>query len=99
MTHRLLLLPIVALTLSSCGPELDIESIAGRTFMITNREDGDVRVERVIANDEDGRAECVREPGALLGPGRSVTVTFFDCGEVREVEVETDGGSVQLELS
>lgn len=98
MTRRLLLIPFAALTLSACGPQLDIEAIAGRTFMITNREDGDVRVERVIANDAAGRAECVREPGALLGPGRSVTVTFFDCGEVREVEVETDQGSVELEL-
>lgn len=84
------------LLLAACGPKLEGEVIAGRTVMVTNREDGDVVVTRIVANDEDGRAECTDAPGTRLPPGRSYTTTFFLCDEVREVDVETDRGSREI---
>ena len=96
MTRFLLLPPL--LLLAACQSQLEVEAIAGRTIMITNRSDGDIRIERVIANDQDGRAECVQSPTALLGPGRSHTLTFFDCGIVTELDVETDQGTIELDV-
>lgn len=84
---------LAALTLGGCTAPVAVEAIAGRTFLVSNRGDGDLRVQRLIANDGDGRAECVQSPAAMLGPGRSLTVTFFDCGAVTKLEVETDRGN------
>jgi hypothetical protein len=93
-------LPLLAILFlaSSCGPRLKGEAIAGRTVMITNDEQEPLVIRRIVANDSDGRAECVEEPAAELGPGRSHTVTFFYCDEVREVDVETDQGTRELHL-
>jgi hypothetical protein len=86
----LLLLPTFAL--AACGPQLQGELVAGRTVMITNAGETPLKVERIIANDQTGRAECVDQPAVQLGPGRSYTTTFFYCEEVREVDIETDAG-------
>lgn len=90
------LLATVAL-LAGCQPPLEVQSIARRTFTITNRGDEEVRIERVVANDGDGRAECVQTPDVALGPGRAHSLSFFDCGEVDELEIDTDRGEVDLE--
>ena len=96
MDRRLILLPLLLLV--GCGPRLDGELIAGRTVMITNREDERVSVTRIVANDAEGRKECVVEPGTALGPGRSYTTTFFLCDEVREIDVETDQGTREIDF-
>ncbi len=90
--RRLLFLVPIALVLGACGPRLSGELIAGRTVMVTNGGDTPLKVIRIIANDQTGRAECVDQPNVELGPGRSHTTTFFYCEEVREVDVETDSG-------
>lgn len=96
MTRRLLAALTFPLVLTACGPRLEGEAIAGRTVMITNGEDEALTVIRIVANDQDGRAECMEAPGAVLGPGRSYTTTFFLCDEVKEVDVETDRGSREI---
>jgi hypothetical protein len=94
---RILIAPMMLLTLlAGCGPALKAEAIAGRTIMITNDSDETLTIQRIVANDGAGRAECTDEPAATLGPGRSYTTTFFYCEEVREVDVETDRGSRTL---
>lgn len=98
MIRAFLLTAAGASFLVGCGPRLDGELIAGRTVMITNREDEAVSITRIVANDAGGRSECVEEPGTSLRPGRSYTATFFLCEEVREVDVETDQGTTQLEF-
>lgn len=82
--------------LAACGPRLEGELIAGRTVTVTNREEGPVTIARIVANDADGRAECVEEPATTLPPGRTYTTTFFLCEEVREVAVETDRGTWEI---
>ncbi len=96
-TRAITILTACAL-LAACGPSLTGETIAGRTVMITNDEDQVLTIDRIVANDSDGRAECVDMPGAQLGPGRTYTVTFFYCDEVRRVDVETDQGRRRLQL-
>ena len=93
----LLLLSCCAL-LAGCGPAIEAETIANRVVMLTNAEDKPITIRKIVANDRPGRAECVDEPGAQLGPGRTYTKTFFYCDEVREVDVETDRGSVSISL-
>ncbi len=66
--------------------------------MITNDSDADVTIQRIVANDSEGRAECVDTPGTTIGPGRTYTTTFFYCDEVREVDVETDRGTREIDL-
>lgn len=96
MNRSLLLLPL--LLLAGCGPKLEGELIAGRTVMITNKDDGRVSITRIVANDQRERSECIEEPGTALEPGRSYTTTFFACDEVREVDVETDQGTRQIDF-
>lgn len=96
MRARPLLLLIACSLVAACGPRLKGEAIAGRTVMITNDEQQTLTINRIVANDSDGRAECVDTPGATLGPGRTYTVTFFYCDEVREVDVETDRGTTEI---
>lgn len=93
---RLLFIPIAAAALTGCQPRVDVEAIAGRTFLLTNRGDRDLAIGRIVANDQPGRAECEQAPGVTIGPGRSHTVTFFDCGVVTRLALETDRGTVRL---
>lgn len=95
---RFITLLAVSLLLAGCGPSLEAERIAGHTVMITNQSEERVTIRRIVANKAGGRAECVDAPGALLGPGRSYTTTFFYCGEVREIAVETDRGTRSLDF-
>lgn len=92
-----IVLPPCAL-LTGCGPDLRAETIANRVVMLTNAEDEPVTIQKIVANDSPGRAECVDTPAAQLGPGRTYTKTFFYCGELREVDVETNSGSTRIEL-
>jgi hypothetical protein len=98
MTIRTIILLATCALLAACGPRLKGEAIAGRTVMITNEEQQTVTINRIVANDSEGRSECVDSPGAVLGPGRTYTVTFFYCEEVREVDVDTDQGSREISL-
>jgi hypothetical protein len=95
MPRHLLILTLVPLV-AGCGPRIDGELIAGRTVMITNREDAPLSVTRLVANNQGGRAECVDDAATVLAPGRSYSTTFFLCEEVREVEVETDQGRREI---
>jgi hypothetical protein len=90
--RRALILLAVGAALAGCGPRVAGELIAGRTVMVTNDGDSPLRIARIIANDETDRSECVDQPDVALAPGRSYTTTFFYCEEVREIDVETDGG-------
>ena len=92
MRRTALILTACAL-LAACGPKLDSELIAGRTVTVTNGEDGPVTLIRIVANDADGRQECVNEPATTLRPGRTYTTTFFLCDEVTKVDIETDRGT------
>jgi hypothetical protein len=83
---------LAAFGLAGCKPELGVEEIARRTFTFTNLGNGDLRIERIVVNDGDGRAECEQAPGVTLGPGRSHSVTFFDCGAIEEIDLDTDRG-------
>lgn len=96
MIQRLVLLAPVLLLAACGGPKLDGEVVAGRTVMITNREDQPVTIGRIVANDADGREECTDAPGTALPPGRSYTTTFFLCDEVKGVAVETDQGTRKI---
>ena len=93
MARPFILLALLGAGLAGCGPSLDAERIAGRTVMVTNDGESMLTVNRIVANGQEGRAECVDEPGVSLGPGRSYTTTFFLCDEVGRVDIETDGGS------
>lgn len=94
---RLSLILILPILLAGCGgPKIDGEVIAGRTVMITNKEDGALTIGRIVANDADGREECVDTPATALPPGRSYTTTFFLCEEVKAVAVETDKGTRKI---
>jgi hypothetical protein len=93
---RLTLILAPLLLLAGCGPALKAEAIAGRTILITNDSDETLTIRRIVANDSDGRAECVDRPGATLSPGRSYTTTFFYCDAVRQVDVETDRGTREI---
>ena len=93
---RVFLIALSCALLAACGPRLEGERIAGRTVTVTNREEQPVALTRIVANDADGRAECVEEPATTLVPGRTYTTTFFLCDEVREVDVETDRGTREI---
>jgi hypothetical protein len=97
MTRSLVFALLAVPLLAGCGPQLDAELIAGRTVMITNRDDERVSISRIVANDDE-RSECVEEPGTAIAPGRSYTTTFFLCDEVREVDVETDRGTREIKF-
>ena len=98
MSRRVLLfLPCIALV-AGCGPNIEAETIANRVVMLTNAEDEPLTIHKIVANDRPGRSECVDTPGAQLGPGRTYTKTFFYCDDVTEVDVETDRGTVTLDL-
>jgi hypothetical protein len=97
MRYRLPIAPL-CLLLAACGPKLTGQAVAGRTVMITNGEERDVTIQRIVANGSDGRAECVDSTGAVLGPGRTYTTTFFYCDAVTRVNVETDAGTASLNL-
>jgi hypothetical protein len=99
MIRAFLLAPAGAALLAGCGPQIDGELIAGRTVMITNREDAPVSITRIVANDAEDNAECVEEPGTPLGPGRTYTTTFFLCDEVREVDIVTDQGTREIDFN
>lgn len=94
----LLILPCCALV-AGCGPNIEAETIANRVVMLTNAEDEPLTIHKIVANDRPGRSECVDTPGAQLGPGRTYTKTFFYCDDVQEVDVETDRGSVTIDLN
>jgi len=96
---RPLLLVCATALLAACGPKIEAELIAGRTVMITNGEPEPVGITRIVANDSDGRSECVDEPGTVLPPGRTYTTTFFLCDEVREVAIETDRGDSEIHFN
>ena len=98
MFRRVLFILPCAAALAGCGPNIEAETIANRVVMLTNAEDEPITIQKIVANDRDGRAECVDTPNAQLGPGRTYTKTFFYCDEVRQVEVETDRGSVTIGL-
>lgn len=95
--RRFALLFAVAL-LAGCKPNLQALGIAGRTITINNLSNGDVLVNRVIANGQDGREECVQIVGETLRPGQSRTVTFFNCGRVDRVTVDSDQGAIDLQV-
>jgi len=95
---RPLLLVCATCLLAACGPKLEAELIAGRTVMITNGEEEPVGITRIVANDADGRSECVDEPGTVLPPGRTYTTTFFLCEEVRQIDIATDQGESEIEF-
>ena len=91
MRPQLLVIAFAALGLAGCEPpRLEAGSIAGRTFILTNRSDSDIRINEIEANDQEGRAECVQRPNVTLRPGQTYTVTFANCGDVTLLEVETD---------
>lgn len=94
--RRFALLLAATALLAGCGPRLEGELIAGRTVMITNKDERRVSITRIVANDAGDRPECVEEPGTALEPGRSYATTFFACDEVREVDVETDQGTREI---
>jgi hypothetical protein len=94
----LFLLPCCAL-LAGCGPRIEAETIANRVVMLTNAEDEPLTIQKIVAHDRPGRSECVDTPGTQLGPGRTYTKTFFYCDDVREVAVETDRGTVRINLN
>lgn len=99
MSRRVLLILPFCAVLASCGPNIEAETIANRVVMLTNAEDETITIQKIVANDRPGRAECVDTPGAQLGPGRTYTKTFFYCDELTEVDVETDRGSVTIDLN
>ena len=87
------------LLLAACGPRLSAEAIAGHTVMVTNDENREVTIQRIVANGDDARPECVDAPEQTLGAGRTYTVTFFTCDTVTTVRVETDVGTARLTIS
>lgn len=93
------LFPVIAIALlAGCKPGMSATGIAGRTITITNTSRGDVRVDRIVANDQAGREECEASVGATLAPGRTHTVTFFNCGRVERVSVVSDSGTIALDV-
>lgn len=99
MFRRVLLILPYCVLVAGCGPNIEAETIANRVVMLTNAEDEPLTIQKIVANDRRGRAECVDTPGAELGPGRTYTKTFFYCDDVTEVDVETDRGSVTISLN
>ncbi|MFN3726438.1 MAG: hypothetical protein ACK4SZ_09040 [Allosphingosinicella sp.] len=99
MSRRVLLILPICAGVAACGPNIEAETIANRVVMLTNAEDEPITIQKIVANDRPGRAECVDTPGAQLGPGRTYTKTFFYCDELTEVDVETDRGSVTIDLN
>lgn len=94
--RTLLLAALGATVLTACGPQIEAELIAGRTVRIINMDDERIGIAKIVANDADGRAECVDEPGSTLDPERSYTTTFMLCEEVRTVDVHTDRGRREI---
>ena len=91
MRPNLLVIALASVGLAGCEPpRLDAGSIAGRTFILTNRSDGEIRIQEIEANDREGSADCVQRPNVTLGPGQAYTATFTNCGDVTLLEVETD---------
>ena len=91
MRTQLLVITLAGLGLAGCEPpELQAGSIAGRTFILTNRSDSEIRINEIEANDREGSADCVQRPNVTLAPGQTHTVTFANCGDVTLLEVETD---------
>lgn len=86
------------LLLAACGPRISAEAVAGHTVMVTNDEDHEVTIRRIVANGDDTKAGCVDSPGLALSAGRTYTVTLFSCDAVKTVRVETDAGAARLTI-
>src|SRR5688500_4206956 len=94
----LLILPCCPLV-ACWGRSVEAETSANGVVMRTNAEDEPLTIHKTVGNGRPGRSECVDTPGAQLGPGRTYTKTFFYCDDVQEVDVETDRGSVTIDLN
>lgn len=91
MRPKLSIIFLASLGLAGCEPpRLDAGSIAGRTFILTNRSDSNIRINEIEANDREGSAGCVQHPNVTLAPGEVYRTTFANCGDVTLLEVETD---------
>ncbi len=91
MRLRLLVIALGSIGLAGCdAPRLDAGSIGGRTFILTNRSDGNIRIDEIEANDREGSADCVQRPNVTLAPGEAYRTSFTNCGDVTLLEVETD---------
>jgi hypothetical protein len=81
--------------LAGCNwaPPIQVErSGSGRRIAIQNVGDHVVRVERIVANSGHGDENCIDRTARPLAPGEIYETTFFICGPVDSVEVETDEG-------
>lgn len=94
---RKLLLSLAAsiFVLSGCNwaPPIQVErSSSGRRISIQNVGDHVVRVLGIVANSGHGDENCTDRPARALAPGETYETTFFICGPVDYIEVETDEG-------
>jgi hypothetical protein len=79
--------------LSACSPKLDVGVVLGGGVVITNKEESNLTIRGVVANNNPENMGCVQHPGTSLSPGESTTLVFLLCGTVTSVSVETDRGT------
>ena len=84
-----------SLALVGCGPKMEGHLLLGRVVSITNKDESSFTIEKIVANRNHDDT-CTETPDKLLEPGETYNTTFFICGSVSEIEVDTDRGDTFL---
>jgi hypothetical protein len=80
---------------AACGPKME-GSVLARTLTVRNTDTSTFKITRVIVNGDPNNGSCVDHRDATLQPGESTTYTFFTCGDIGSITVETNQGSAEL---
>lgn len=88
----------VLVLLCACGPRIEAQrAVGGRVVTITNADNHTFRLQRLVVNERGGDPDCIDRPSRELAPSESYDVTFFICGPVVKLEVQTNEGSSYLQ--
>lgn len=87
--------------LASCDAVLDPPKMSatryfGRGITVTNDDTRAFQVQRIVANGSPENTNCNNYPNHTLAPGETQTVAFLLCGNIRQLDIETDIGSRRL---
>lgn len=97
---KLALAAVSAACLAGCTPpplevsKLDV--LVGDAVSITSKADKPLLVRSAVANGNKGNSSCDKAVGKQLNPGESTSLFFVGCGDVMELTVHTDQGSVDF---
>jgi hypothetical protein len=75
------------------GPSIEADRRLGWLMTIKNTDGRSFQIQRIVANNNPGNSNCNDYPARTLVPGETYNTTFFLCGHVTVLTVETDRGA------